>query len=86
MNDAAPQNAFSATLAFERTLTPGMPVEARWTNSNCAYRAAARVVRVNEKSVRVEITDPASYLYGRSIPVPLVMADTWSVNNCVVPA
>jgi hypothetical protein len=77
--------------AFESSLKPGDEVEARWTNSHRAYRAVAKVVRVNRESIRVElcetITDGAHITYpqGWEIVLPRFWARTYSANNSAQP-
>jgi len=75
-----------AVMQFEDALKAGDEVEARWTNSYSAYRARARVVRVNRKSVRVELlVAPDGYRVGQAFSVPRFVELGWSVNNRVAP-
>jgi len=87
---------FEAAINLQKTLTPGMEVEVRWTNSYAAYRGAAKVVKVNKASVRVALLEEIptvhgnAYRVGTLIKAPLIgfhsgMAE-WSVNNGIFPA
>ncbi len=66
---------------FEEALREGDRVLARWTNSFHYHSAHGVVVRVNEKSVRVKIDEPASYMHGRTLTVPRATTKTWSMHN-----
>jgi len=66
-------------MSMAESLTVGMVVEARWTNSHNYYAEPAEVVRVNRSSVRVRVLD--GYLKGREIPLPLIFANGWSQSN-----
>lgn len=75
-----------AVVQFEDALKAGDEVEARWTNSYSAFRARARVVRVNRKSVRIELlAAPDGYRVGQAFSVPRFVELGWSANNRVAP-
>ena len=85
---------FRKLIAFESSLQPGASVRVRWTNCGSHYQAAANVVRVNNKSVRVRLEEDVptwsggqGYRIGHEIVVPRLRDFLrWSCHNCVTPA
>jgi hypothetical protein len=82
---------FRAQGSFEDALRPGDEVEVRWTHSHGYYGGPARIVRVNEKSVRAALLGPVAgpsggWRAGNEIVVPRLDAiERWSANNGVFP-
>ncbi len=84
-------NIFRERLDFDRALTAGQEIEARWTWSNGYYSASARIVKINKKSSKVELLEDVDSVYtrdiawpkGRELRMPRFMANEWSVNNGV---
>jgi hypothetical protein len=76
---------------FNKRLTPGQQVEARWTNSFRYYIGSAEVVRLNRASVRVRLLEAIgenSYPRGHVLVLPLPFlsgVDRWSHSNGVFP-
>lgn len=78
-------------IRLEIDLRDGDPVLVRWTSGGSYYRAHAAVVRVNDASIRVRLTERAGpYPLGHDIVVPRIlsrdrdsMPRRWSANNCV---
>jgi hypothetical protein len=81
--------------AFDKSLTVGMKVIARWTNSGYSYAVPATIAKVNGKSVIVtldeEVRGPSLlrsdvetviYPIGRRITLPRLWGQCWSANNC----
>lgn len=70
--------------AFERSLKPGDEVLARWTSSGGGYRGRSRVVKINEKSFRVELLEQVSgYPLGHLLTIPKFMGTGWGQSNRV---
>jgi hypothetical protein len=86
-----PYDLFMERLNFDRALEVGQEVEARWTWSNGYYSAKARIAKINNKSVRVELLEDVASVYtrdvawpkGRELRIPRLAAGEWSVNNGV---
>jgi hypothetical protein len=87
-------NNYRNLIAEDASLTVGAEVTVHWTSSFRYMQAPGRVVKVNAKSVRVEISeDVATYWGGKEtvgwpkgteIIVPrLSDYRKWSHNNCV---
>lgn len=81
-------------LAHESTLKPGDECVARWTNSYSAHQGRVKVVRVNEKSVQVELLenvptrlDPKhGYPKGHKLSIPRFLdMRRWSEHNRLFP-
>lgn len=74
---------------FDRQLTVGTPVQAHWTNTGHTYTARGEVVKLNAKSLIVQLGEGVMedgnlvYVLGQHIKVPRV-SDTsrWSAQNC----
>lgn len=87
-------NNYRTLVTEDEGLTVGAEVIVFWTSSFRTMRAHGRVVKVNAKSVRVEINDDVTTYWGgkqqvgwskgTEIVAPR-MGDyrKWSVNNCV---
>jgi len=80
-------NRVRKTLDFENTLKQGDECVARWTNSGYCHEGRVRVVRVNEKSIRVELLNPQhGYPKGQELVLPRFWDfRRWSENNRLVP-
>lgn len=87
-------NRVRETLDFENTLKQGDECIARWTNSGYCHKGTVRVLRVNEKSIRVELLeevrtplDPKhGYPKGQELVLPRFWDfRRWSENNRLVP-
>ena len=82
---------FKEAMNIDRSLTVGQPVEARWTWCHGYYAANAVIVKVNKKSVRVELLEDVDSMFtrdiawpkGRELRMPRFMTTEWSVNNGV---
>jgi hypothetical protein len=76
---------------FNKQLTAGQKVEARWTNSFRYYSGHAEVMRVNQASARVRLLQPVgngAYPLGHVLVLPLPFQsgmDRWSHSNGVFP-
>jgi hypothetical protein len=87
MNDTA-----TDLVQFNKRLSVGQQVEARWTNSFHYYSGRAEVMRVNQASARVRLLEAVgkgSYPLGHVLVLPLPFQsglDRWSHNNGVFPA
>lgn len=74
---------------FDAALTIGQIVEIRWTNSHHYFHAKAKVVKLNEKSVKAELlvavgVPPMNYPVGQVISAPRIKNfKGWTCNNCV---
>jgi len=86
-----PLTIFRERSAFDKALAVGQEVEARWTWSHGYYAAKARIVKINKRSVRVELLEDVCSVFsrevswpkGRELRMPRFMAGEWSVNNGV---
>ena len=84
-------NDLKDVLSFEKTLTVGQVVEARWTNNGKAPVVPATVVKINQKSVIVtlnENTHPeffGGWREGQRIKLERFGSTSWSYNNGVFP-
>ena len=83
-------NDYDATVALEKALTVGLEVLARWTNSHCFFKARGKIVKINDKSVKVQLTEQiagvlGNYPVGHVITLPRLGSGTWSVNNRIAP-
>lgn len=82
---------------FEGSLKVGDKVVVRWTSSSRRFVGSAIVRKINEKSIKVALTEEVKiysiygnsfYPVGRVITVPLFATSTlgrWSANNSVSP-
>jgi hypothetical protein len=73
-------------IEFQDRLQYGDCVLAKWTNSGRFYQTEARVVKVNLRSLRVELLkDYEGYTKGWVITLAKYPANKWSRNNGVFP-
>lgn len=81
-------------LAHEATLKPEDECVARWTNCGSYHEGRVKVVRVNEKSVLVELMENAptrldpkhGYPKGHRLSIPRFLdIQRWSENNRLMP-
>ena len=89
------ENHLKEIIGFEETLKPGDECRALWTNSGYSYQGPVRVVRVNEKSVRVALlarvpgarSENDGYPQGQELVVPRFWdMRRWSAHNRLAPA
>jgi len=78
---------FRELCAWESTLREGDMVLARWTSCYNIHQAKCRIVRINEKSMNVQIIDcKENYPAGWRLTVPRTTNTTqWSWNRGVFP-
>jgi hypothetical protein len=76
---------------FHETLAIDSPVTVRWTNCGYYMEGAGRITKLNEKSVRVVLTESVvaghgNYPAGQELRLPRkVTSREWSWNNGVFP-
>ena len=75
---------------FDRSLTTGMSVNARWSQDGFCYSGQARIVKLRRESVEVKLASVAgvngAHLVGKTLELPRFCDQTrWSSRNCVQP-
>ena len=90
MTRVVPKSNSRAYAEFDSTLALGDLVHARWTHSHSAYAAPATIVRLNAKSVRVQLQRAVkahygTWIMGHVLTLPRCTGDRWSLNNGVFP-
>ena len=83
-------NEFQEQLVFDASLKVGMSVIVRWTNSGWGYQATGKIIKLNLKSLVVELDkgivdkgDVVVYPVGSHIRVPRITDfRLWTANNC----
>lgn len=76
---------FKEASDFDKNLVIGQEVVVRWTWCHRYYRGKAKVIKLNQKSLRVELLeDCGEYKAGNTISVPRFYdIQKWSPNNSV---
>jgi hypothetical protein len=87
---------YKTVIDFDASLSIGMPVLAKWTNSYQFYQAQAKVIKLNSKTVNVQLTENISeyhagseqevYPCGQIIQCPRIHdIKKWTVHNRLEP-
>ena len=86
-----PYEILHAACRVDAALEIGMVVTVRWTNSGMGYQGQGRVVKINQKSVRVALLadvagNTGGWQAGNTIQVPRVGCGGSSPENGIFPA
>jgi len=83
----SPPLDFRELRAWESTLREGDTVLARWTSSYNVYQAKCKIIRINAKSMNVQIIDGMeNYPAGWRLNIPRTTnTSQWSWNRGVFP-
>lgn len=84
---------FQETAKFETGLHIGSKVQVRWTACSHCYLADGTVVKLNDKSIVVEVDEAVPHTYGsysyergHRISAPRRLGRQWSLINGVFPS
>lgn len=74
-------------ISFDAALHVGQIVEARFTNSNRALRFRARILKLNERTARVEALEHGvnGWNEGHVFVIQRFSSKLWSANNGLYP-